>query len=46
MVLVPLRQDACGHCHTAVPLQRRQIILQGQTLESCEGCGVLLYVEE
>jgi hypothetical protein len=29
-----------------VPLQRRQIILQGQTLESCEGCGVLLYVEE
>jgi predicted nucleic acid-binding Zn-ribbon protein len=46
VVLVPLRQDACGHCHTAVPLQRRQIILQGQTLESCEGCGVLLYVEE
>jgi predicted nucleic acid-binding Zn-ribbon protein len=46
LALFPLRQDACGHCHTAVPLQRRQIILQGQTIEACEGCGVLLYVEE
>ncbi len=46
VVLFPLRQDACGHCNTAVPLQRRQLIYQGQTLESCEGCGVLLYVEE
>ena len=46
IALVPLRQDACSHCHTAVPLQRRQIILQGQTIEACEGCGVLLYVEE
>ncbi len=46
VALFPLRQDACGHCHTAVPLQRRQLIYQGQTLESCEGCGVLLYVEE
>jgi len=46
IALFPLRQDACSHCHTAVPLQRRQIILQGQTIEACEGCGVLLYVEE
>ena len=46
VALFPLRQDACGHCHTAVPLQRRQLIYQGQTLEACEGCGVLLYVEE
>ncbi len=46
VVLFPLRQDACGHCNTAVPLQRRQLIYQGQTLEACEGCGVLLYVEE
>jgi uncharacterized protein len=46
IALVPLRQDACSHCHTAVPLQRRQIIMQGQTIEACEGCGVLLYVEE
>jgi predicted nucleic acid-binding Zn-ribbon protein len=46
VALFPLRQDACAHCNTAVPLQRRQLIYQGQTLESCEGCGVLLYVEE
>lgn len=46
VVLFPLRKDACAHCNTAVPLQRRQFILQGQSLEACEGCGVLLYVEE
>jgi predicted nucleic acid-binding Zn-ribbon protein len=40
-----LRQDACGQCNTAVPLQRRMLILQGQTIESCEVCGVLLYAE-
>ena len=45
IALFPLRQDACSHCHTAVPLQRRQIIMQGQSIEACEGCGVLLYVE-
>jgi len=46
VVLFPLRNDACAHCNTAVPLQGRQLILQGQSLEACEGCGVLLYVEE
>ena len=46
IALFPLRQDACSHCNTAVPLQRRQLLMQGQTLEACEGCGVLLYVEE
>lgn len=45
VVLFPLRNDACAHCNTAVPLQRRQMILQAQSLEACEGCGVLLYVE-
>jgi hypothetical protein len=40
-----LRQDACGHCYTALPLQRRVQIQQGQSIESCEVCGVLLYAE-
>lgn len=40
-----LRQDACGHCHTGVPLQRRAEIQQGHSIESCEVCGVLLYAE-
>lgn len=41
-----LRQDACGHCNTGVPLQRRAEIQQGHSIESCEVCGVLLYAEE
>ena len=44
--LYPLRQDACGHCFTAVPLQRRVLIQQGQSIEGCEVCGVLLYAAE
>ena len=44
--LYPLRQDACGHCFTAVPMQRRVLIQQGQSIEACEVCGVLLYAEE
>lgn len=43
--LYPLRQDSCGHCFTAVPLQRRAVIQQGQTIEACEVCGVMLYAE-
>jgi predicted nucleic acid-binding Zn-ribbon protein len=44
--LYPLRRDACGHCYTAVPMQRRVLIQQGQSIEGCEVCGVLLYAEE
>jgi predicted nucleic acid-binding Zn-ribbon protein len=44
--LYPLRQDACGHCFTAVPMQRRVLIQQGQSIEGCEVCGVLLYAAE
>ena len=44
--LYALHQDACGHCHTAVPLQRRVLIQQGQSIEGCEVCGVLLYASE
>lgn len=41
----PLRADSCGNCFTAVPMQRRVLIQQGQVIEACEVCGVLLYVE-
>jgi hypothetical protein len=44
-VVYPVRSDACGHCMTAVPLQRRMIIQHAQSIESCEMCGVLLYAE-
>ncbi|UCD23388.1 MAG: hypothetical protein JSW51_10085 [Gemmatimonadota bacterium] len=43
--LYPLRSGACGHCYTAVPLHRRQQIENGQAVEACEACGVLVYKE-
>lgn len=44
--IFPLRKDSCGHCFTAVPVQRRMLIQQGQSIESCEVCGVLLYAAD
>ncbi|HET7565135.1 MAG TPA: hypothetical protein VFJ96_09095 [Gemmatimonadaceae bacterium] len=41
--LFPLRGAACGRCNTAIPLQRRNVIAAGRSIEVCEGCGVLLY---
>ncbi len=46
LAVFPLRQNACGHCFTAVPTQRRMLVQQGQSIESCEVCGVLLYAAE
>lgn len=46
LVVYPVRSDSCGHCMTAVPLQRRMQIQQGDSIESCEVCGVMLYAEE
>src|SRR6267378_269850 len=43
LALYPLHGDACGHCFTAVPTQRRILIQRGETIEGCEACGVLLY---
>lgn len=46
LALYPLHGDACGHCFTAVPTQRRAIIQRGASIEGCEACGVLLYSKE
>ena len=44
LALYALHGDACGHCYTTVPTQRRAVILRGNTtIEGCEACGVLLY---
>jgi predicted nucleic acid-binding Zn-ribbon protein len=40
-----LRGAACGNCNTAIPLQRRNVIAGGRSIDVCEGCGVLLYAE-
>jgi predicted nucleic acid-binding Zn-ribbon protein len=46
LAMYALHGDACGHCFTAVPTQRRVLIQRGVTIESCEACGVLLYSVE
>ena len=43
LALYALHGDACGHCFTAVPSQRRALIQRGASIEGCEACGVLLY---
>jgi predicted nucleic acid-binding Zn-ribbon protein len=43
LALYPVRAGACGHCFTAVPLYRLQKLRNGDTVEACEACGVLLY---
>ena len=40
----PVRGMACGSCDTAIPLQRRNLMADGNLIEVCEVCGVLLYV--
>jgi len=46
LALYALHADACGHCFTAVPTQRRTLIQRGVSIEACEACGVLLYAKE
>lgn len=38
-----LRGPSCGHCDTAIPLQRRNLMANTGQIEVCEACGVLLY---
>ncbi len=46
LALYALHGEACGHCFTAVPTQRRVLIQRGVSIETCEACGVLLYNAE
>ena len=39
----PLRGLSCGNCDVAIPLQRRSVLVSRGELDTCEGCGVLLY---
>lgn len=41
--IFPLRGPSCGHCDTAIPLQRRNQMMNTGQIEVCEACGVLLY---
>lgn len=46
LALYPLHGDACGHCYTAIPMHRRQELQAGQSIATCEACGVLVYNAE
>jgi predicted nucleic acid-binding Zn-ribbon protein len=37
---------ACGRCFNVLPVQQQQEVRNATTLMRCEGCGVILYVEE
>ncbi len=41
-----LHDGACGHCYTAVPMHLRQQLGRGNTVATCEACGVIVYVSE
>jgi len=41
--LAPVVDGCCGHCYTAIPLQRQAEIRAGRKLVVCEGCGVILH---
>jgi hypothetical protein len=41
-----LRGPSCGHCDTAIPLQRRNQMIGTGQIEVCEACGVLLYATQ
>ena len=36
---------SCGSCDTAIPRNRRPSMASGVVIETCEGCGALLYVD-
>jgi len=43
VAVVALAGDACGACHTAVPMNRRSQMRVSGLVDGCEVCGVLLY---
>ncbi len=46
LALYPLHGGACGHCYTTVPLHVRQQLQQTEGADTCEACGVLMYLPE
>jgi len=46
VAVVALAGDACGACYTAVPMNRRSQMRMSGAIDSCEGCGVMLYYVE
>ena len=44
--VVAMRGMSCGACDTAIPMQRRHVMVNTSAIELCEACGVLMRSEE
>ena len=45
LAMYEIHSDACGHCFTSVPMHLRQQIQRGDTVATCEACGVIMFVK-
>ncbi len=43
--LYELHGDACGHCFTHVPKHIQQQLINRNTIDNCQVCGVMLFVQ-
>lgn len=43
--LAPVQDGECGVCHNSIPKLQKERIEEGESLETCEGCGRYLYTE-
>ena len=46
LAMYELHSDACGHCFISVPMHLREQIRLGETLATCEACGVMMFSSE
>lgn len=46
LVIVPVKDGACGGCHAAVPTQKIDKLIKTRGIDMCEHCGRILYIPE
>jgi predicted nucleic acid-binding Zn-ribbon protein len=44
LAVYALHDGACGQCYTAIPLHLRQQLQQSEGADTCEACGVMIYL--
>ncbi len=46
LVVVPVKDGACGGCHASVPTQKIDKLKKTRGIDICEHCGRILYIPE
>lgn len=46
LVIVPVKDGACGGCHASVPTQKIDKLKKTKGIDMCEHCGRILYIPE